>query len=40
MMSTYLNAVVRAGLEFDEFAETGASVPEVFVARCHGKPSP
>lgn len=37
MMSTYLNAVVRAGLEFDEFAETGASVPEIFLARCRRK---
>jgi hypothetical protein len=37
MMSTYLNAVVKAGFEFDEFAETGASVPEVFMARCRRK---
>lgn len=39
MMSTYLNAVIAAGLELDEFAETGADVLEVFMARCHRKPS-
>lgn len=34
MMSTYLNEIVRAGLEFVEFAETGRGIPEIFMARC------
>jgi SAM-dependent methyltransferase len=34
MLSTYLNAVVRAGLEFDEFAEPPTLVPLYLIARC------
>lgn len=34
MLSTYLNAVVRAGLVFEEFAEPQAALPRVFAARC------
>jgi SAM-dependent methyltransferase len=34
-LSTYLNAVLRAGLSFDEFAERGSSVPFILIARCH-----
>lgn len=26
-----------AGFEFDQFAETGPNVPELFLARCHRK---
>lgn len=37
MMSTYLNAILHAGLEFVEFAETGNGLPEVFMARCRRK---
>jgi len=34
MLSTYLNAVIRAGLALEEFAERGPSVPVTFIARC------
>jgi SAM-dependent methyltransferase len=34
MLSTYLNAVLRAGLVFEEFAERGSSVPVTLIARC------
>jgi SAM-dependent methyltransferase len=33
MLSTYLNAVLRAGLEFEEFAEPESSVPRYLIAR-------
>ena len=35
MLSTYLNAVLRAGFDFDEFMEPRLHVPVYFVARCH-----
>jgi SAM-dependent methyltransferase len=35
MLSTYLNAVLRAGFTFDEFMEPPMHVPVYFVARCH-----
>lgn len=34
MLSTYLNAVLRAGFDFDEFAEPTAAVPRYFIVRC------
>ena len=34
MLSTYLNAVLRAGFDFDEFMEPRLHVPVYFVARC------
>ncbi|MGI9006391.1 MAG: class I SAM-dependent methyltransferase [Streptosporangiaceae bacterium] len=34
MLSTYLNAVLRAGLELQELAEQGSSVPVKLIARC------
>jgi SAM-dependent methyltransferase len=34
MLSTYLNAVIGAGLEFERFAERGSSVPVILIARC------
>ena len=34
MLSTYLNAVLRAGLVIEELAERGSSVPVVLIARC------
>lgn len=34
MLSTYLNAVLRVGLTFEEFAERGSSVPVTLIARC------
>jgi SAM-dependent methyltransferase len=34
MLSTYLNAVIDAGLEFERFAERGSSVPVTLIARC------
>jgi SAM-dependent methyltransferase len=33
-LSTYLNAVVRSGLDFEEFAEPRADVPLYLMARC------
>lgn len=35
MLSTYLNAVLAAGLQFDEFAEPAAPVPVYLIARAH-----
>jgi SAM-dependent methyltransferase len=34
MLSTYLNAVLRAGLVLEELAERGTSVPVILIARC------
>jgi SAM-dependent methyltransferase len=34
MLSTYLNAVLRVGLAFEELAERGSSVPVTLIARC------
>jgi SAM-dependent methyltransferase len=34
MLSTYLNAILRAGLTLEEVAERGSSVPVTFIARC------
>lgn len=34
MLSTYLNAVLHAGLEFEEFAEPPTTLPRLLVARC------
>lgn len=34
MLSTYLNAVLRAGLVFEELAEAPTLLPRLFVARC------
>ncbi len=34
MLSTYLNAVLRAGLVLEELAERGSSVPVALIARC------
>jgi ubiquinone/menaquinone biosynthesis C-methylase UbiE len=34
MLSTYLNAAVRAGFQLEEFREPPAQVPRFFVARC------
>jgi SAM-dependent methyltransferase len=34
MLSTYLNALQRAGLALEEVAERGSSVPVAFIARC------
>jgi SAM-dependent methyltransferase len=34
MLSTYLNAVLRAGLVLEELAERGSSVPVTLIARC------
>ncbi len=34
MLSTYLNAVIRAGFEFDAFAEPTSEMPRYFIARC------
>ena len=34
MLSTYLNAVLRAGLALEEVTERGSSVPAAFIARC------
>jgi Methyltransferase domain len=34
MLSTYLNAMLGAGLLPEEFAERGSSVPVVLIARC------
>jgi SAM-dependent methyltransferase len=34
MLSTYLNAVLRAGLVVEELAERGSSVPVILIARC------
>lgn len=34
MLSTYLNAVLRAGLTIEELAERGTSVPVTLIARC------
>lgn len=33
-LSTYLNAVLRAGLTLEEVAERGSSVPVTLIARC------
>jgi SAM-dependent methyltransferase len=38
MLSTYLNAVLRAGLVLEEVAEHGASVPVKLAARCRRAP--
>jgi SAM-dependent methyltransferase len=35
MLSTYLNAVMGAGLVLDQLAERGTSVPVTLIARCH-----
>jgi SAM-dependent methyltransferase len=34
MLSTYLNAVLRAGLTIEELAERGTTVPVTLIARC------
>lgn len=34
MLSTYLNAAIRAGFELDEFAEPAFRVPRYFIVRC------
>jgi len=34
MLSTYLNAVLRAGLVLEELAERETSVPVTLIARC------
>jgi len=34
MLCTYLNAVVRAGLVFEDFTESATHVPVYFAARC------
>lgn len=34
MLSTYINAVLRAGLTLEEVAERGSSVPVILSARC------
>ena len=34
MLSTYLNAVLHAGLVVEELAERGTSVPVILIARC------
>jgi SAM-dependent methyltransferase len=34
MLSTYLNAVLHAGLVLEELAERGTSVPVILIARC------
>lgn len=34
MLSTYLNAVLGAGLQIEQVAERGTSVPVVLIARC------
>jgi|SRR5215469_3196989 len=34
MLSTYLNAVLRAGFVLEEFAERGSSVPVALLVRC------
>jgi hypothetical protein len=37
MLSTYLNAVLRAGLALEEMAERGSSVPVTLMACCRSK---
>jgi SAM-dependent methyltransferase len=37
MLSTYLNAVLRAGLALEELAERGSSVPVILIARYRSK---
>jgi hypothetical protein len=34
MLSTYLNALLGAGFDFDEFAEPTSQMPRYFIARC------
>lgn len=34
MLSTYLNATLRAGFESEEFGEPAAQVPRFFIVRC------
>lgn len=34
MVSTYLNAALRAGLEFEEFAERDTDLPQALLVRC------
>lgn len=34
MLSTYLNAALEAGLEFEGFAEARTELPQLFVAHC------
>jgi 2-polyprenyl-3-methyl-5-hydroxy-6-metoxy-1,4-benzoquinol methylase len=34
MLSTYLNATLRAGFELEEFAEPAAQVPRFLIVRC------
>jgi hypothetical protein len=34
MLSTYLNAVLRAGLVLAELSEQGSSVPVKLIVRC------
>jgi SAM-dependent methyltransferase len=34
MLSTYLNATLRAGFEFEEFGEPAAQVPRFFIVGC------
>jgi 2-polyprenyl-3-methyl-5-hydroxy-6-metoxy-1,4-benzoquinol methylase len=34
MLSTYLNAAIDAGLNFEHFVEGNSELPELFVARC------
>jgi hypothetical protein len=34
MISTYLNAALRAGFELEEFREPAAKVPRFLVVRC------
>ena len=38
MLSTYLNAALRAGFNFDEFAEPASEVPRYLIARCRRLP--
>jgi 2-polyprenyl-3-methyl-5-hydroxy-6-metoxy-1,4-benzoquinol methylase len=38
MLSTYLNATVRAGFELEEFREPAAQVPRFFIARSRRRP--
>lgn len=37
MLSTYLNAALRAGLALEELAERGSSVPVKLIARCRSQ---
>jgi hypothetical protein len=37
-LSTYLNSVLRAGFDFEEFMEPPHKLPVYFVARCRRRP--